>query len=93
MFTIDREIKESGIKEKYNLENKRILLYVSRLSPENHTIKVIKSFKNINKRIPDAHLVLVGSDSPLTRHVKNIVKKEKYKDKYLILEPFLTRIS
>jgi glycosyltransferase involved in cell wall biosynthesis len=85
-----REIKENGIKEKYSLENKRILLYVSRLSPEKHTIKVIKCFKNINKRIPDAQLVIVGSDGPLTSHVKNIVKKEKYKDKvsYLGTVPY-----
>ncbi|MHA1783037.1 MAG: glycosyltransferase, partial [Promethearchaeota archaeon] len=74
------ELKENGIREKYNLEGKKILLYASRLSPEKHPISIIKAFKKINKLVPDSHLVLVGSDGPSTDHVKRIIKKKNYRN-------------
>ncbi|TXT67476.1 MAG: Glycosyl transferase family 1 [Promethearchaeota archaeon] len=75
-----QDIKPNGIREKYNIEDKKVLLYVSRLSPEKHPTRIIKQFKNIQKQIPDAHLLMVGSDGPSSDAVKKIVKKRKYKD-------------
>ncbi len=74
------DVKENGIREKYGLEDKKVLLYASRLSPEKHPITVIKTFKKIQKEVPDAHLMLVGSDGPSTDNVKRIVKKKAYRD-------------
>jgi len=73
-------LKENGIREKYNLEGKKVLLYASRLSPEKHPIDIIKIFKEVHKAIPNAHLLLVGSDGPSTDHVKRIIKKKQYRD-------------
>ncbi len=73
-------LKENGIREKYNLEGKKVLLYASRLSPEKHPIDIIKIFKEVHKAIPNAHLLLVGSDGPSTDHVKRIINKKQYRD-------------
>jgi glycosyltransferase involved in cell wall biosynthesis len=84
------DVKENGIREKYNLDNKKILLYASRLSPEKHQLSIIRTFRKIHKEVPDSHLVLVGSDGPLTSHVLKLINKKDYKDfvSYLGKIPF-----
>jgi 1,2-diacylglycerol 3-alpha-glucosyltransferase len=73
-------VKENGIREKYNLEDKKVLLYAARLSTEKHPISIIKNFIEIHKAVPDAHLVLVGNDGPSKEHVKRLIKKKAYRD-------------
>ena len=73
-------LKENGIREKYNLEDKKVLLYASRLSPEKHPVSVIKAFKKVHKELPDAHLLLVGSDGPSSDNVRRLIKKKQYRD-------------
>jgi 1,2-diacylglycerol 3-alpha-glucosyltransferase len=75
-----KEIKENGIRDKYNLGNKKVLLYAARLSPEKHPIRIIKTFKKIHKEVPDSHLLLVGSPGPSTEAVERIIRKKKYND-------------
>jgi glycosyltransferase involved in cell wall biosynthesis len=84
------DVKENGVRDKYNLDNKKILLYASRLSPEKHQLNIIKTFKKINKDVPDSHLVLVGSDGPSSSHVLRLLKKRQYRDivSYLGRVPF-----
>jgi 1,2-diacylglycerol 3-alpha-glucosyltransferase len=84
------DLKENGIRDKYDLDDKKILLYASRLSPEKHQINIMKTFKKINKEVPDSHLVLVGSDGPSTDQVKKILRKKQYRDivSYLGRVPF-----
>lgn len=84
------DVKENGIRDKYNLDSKKILLYVSRLSPEKYHLNVIKTFKKIQKEVPDSHLVLVGSDGPSSTAVLKLIKKKNYKDivSYLGRVPF-----
>jgi len=73
-------LKENGIREKYNLGEKKVLLYASRLSPEKHQLNIIKNFRQIHKEVPDSHLLLVGSDGPSSDHVKKLIKKKRYRD-------------
>ncbi len=84
------DVKENGIRDKYNLDNKKILLYASRLSPEKHQLSIIKTFKKIHREVPDSHLVLVGSDGPSSSHVKKMIQKKNYRDNvsYLGRVPF-----
>ena len=44
------DVKENGIREKYNLENKKILLYASRLSPEKNQLSIIKTLEKFTKK-------------------------------------------
>jgi glycosyltransferase involved in cell wall biosynthesis len=69
-----KDLKENGIREKYNLGDKKVLLYASRLSPEKHPVSVIKAFKKIHKEVPDSHLMLVGSPGPSTDLVQQVIK-------------------
>lgn len=84
------DVKENGIREKYNLDNKKILLYASRLSPEKHQLNIIKTFRRVQKEVPNSHLVLVGSDGPSSSHVKKLIKRKQYRDNvsYLGRVPF-----
>jgi len=84
------DVKENGIRDKYNLDNKKILLYASRLSPEKHQLSIIKTFRKIQKEVPNSHLVLVGSDGPSSSHVKKLINKKQYRDNvsYLGRVPF-----
>ena len=85
------EVKENGIREKYGLNNKKVLLYASRLSPEKNNIAVIKAFKKVHDQVPESHLLLVGSAGPSIDNVKRIIKNPKYKDfvSYAGRVPFL----
>ncbi|MFX1296830.1 MAG: glycosyltransferase [Promethearchaeota archaeon] len=74
------ELKENGIRDKYNLGDKKVLLYASRLSPEKHQISIIKTFKKIHNEVPDSHLLLVGSDGPSSDHVRKLIKRKNYRD-------------
>ena len=74
-----QNLKENGIREKYGISpNKKLMLYASRMSPEKHMVSVIKSFKQVNKEVPDAHLLIVGSDGPSSHHIKKLAKKLDY---------------
>ncbi|MGV9200189.1 MAG: glycosyltransferase [Promethearchaeia archaeon] len=75
-----QDLKTNGILEKYGLKDKKVMLYASRLSPEKHPISVIKAFKKIHKEIPDAHLLLVGSDGPSTKPVKKLLNSNSYSE-------------
>jgi len=79
------DVRENGIRDKYNLDNKKILLYASRLSPEKHQLGIIKTFRKIQKEVPKSHLVLVGSDGPSSSHVKKLIKKKYYRDQVSFL--------
>jgi len=85
-----KDVKQNGIRDKYHLDNKKILLYASRLSPEKHQLSIIKMFKKIHKEVPDSQLVLVGSDGPSSEPVKKLIKKKNYKEfvSYLGRVPF-----
>ncbi|MFX1314035.1 MAG: glycosyltransferase [Promethearchaeota archaeon] len=85
------DMKENGIRDKYNLDSNKIMLYASRLSPEKHQLNIIKTFKKIHREIPDSHLVLVGSDGPSTLHIQKLIKKKQYRDfvSYLGRVPFI----
>jgi len=70
-----KDVKENGIREKYGLGDKKVLLYASRLAPEKHPVSIIKTFKRIHKEYPDSHLLLVGSGGTSVGPVKKIIKK------------------
>ncbi|MFX0187567.1 MAG: glycosyltransferase [Candidatus Hodarchaeota archaeon] len=74
-----QNLKENGIREKYDIApNDKLLLYASRMSPEKHMVSVIKKFKQIHKKVPDSHLLIVGSEGPSTKHVKRLARKSDY---------------
>jgi len=77
MFT---ELKENGIREKYGIEGKKVLLYAARLSTEKHPISILKTFRKIHEEVPDSYLLMVGSGGASTDNVKRMLKKKAYRD-------------
>ncbi|MFX1298694.1 MAG: glycosyltransferase [Promethearchaeota archaeon] len=75
-----QNIHQNGIRDKYNLGDKKVLLYASRFSPEKHMVSVIKTFRKIHKEVPDSHLILVGSDGPSKEPATRYVKRHRMKD-------------
>lgn len=60
------------LREKYNIPNKPILLYVGRLDKEKNLDKVIRALKNVVKKTP-VHLVIAGVGAE-TKNLKKLVK-------------------
>ena len=54
--------KRNGNKiiSKYNLKNKKILLYVGRIAPHKGIHLLLKIFSNVKKEIPNAALIIAG---------------------------------
>lgn len=76
-----KDIKPNGIMEKYGIsKDKKVMLYASRFSPEKHMVSVTRQFKKIKKEVPNAHLLLVGSDGPSKEPVEKLVKRQGMKD-------------
>ncbi|MBN1800323.1 MAG: glycosyltransferase [Candidatus Lokiarchaeota archaeon] len=75
-----KNINKNGIRDKYNIEGKKVLLYASRFSPEKHMLSVIKKFREIRKEVPDAHLLCVGSDGPSKDPCARYVKRHYMSD-------------
>jgi glycosyltransferase involved in cell wall biosynthesis len=73
-----QELKENGIRDKYGLGDKKVLLYASRMSPEKNMVSIIKRFKQIHKKVPDSHLLIVGSDGPSSGRIHSLCKRLNY---------------
>ncbi len=48
------------VRSKYNLGAKKVLMYLSRLAPEKNQDKILLAFKEIHKRVPNSHFLIVG---------------------------------
>ena len=71
-----RDNKHEDILEQYGLKDKKIFLYVSRLSPEKHIVSVIRAFKQVQKEVPEAHMLVVG-DGPSRNPALKTIKRNK----------------
>ncbi|TFF96290.1 MAG: glycosyltransferase [Promethearchaeota archaeon] len=75
-----QDVKEGDIREKYNLGDKKVLLYASRIAPEKHPVQIAKIFKKIHKKVPDAHLLFVGSEGKETDKLIRTIKRHRMED-------------
>src|SRR3989338_6807334 len=56
----NKKVKGDKIIEKYNLKNKKVLLYMGRIAPHKGIHLLLKSFNIVEKQIPNAKLLIVG---------------------------------
>ncbi len=56
----NKKVKGDKIIKKYNLRNKKILIYVGRIAPHKGIHLLLESFNLIKKEIPDCILLIVG---------------------------------
>ena len=74
----NKKIKGDKIIKKYNLKNKKTLLYVGRIAPHKGIHLLLESFKIIKNSIPNAKLIIAGK--PTFNNYFNRLKKLAGKD-------------
>lgn len=78
-------VKASKIIKKYNLKNKKILLYVGRIAPHKGVHLLLESFNIVKNKIPNAKLIIVGK-STFNAYFK---KLKKLADNNVIFTDFI----
>ena len=56
----NKNVKGNKIIKKYNLKNKKVLLYVGRIAPHKGIHLLLQSFDIIKKQIPNVRLIIAG---------------------------------
>lgn len=69
-----KKVDGNVVIEKYGLQGKKILLYTSRMSKEKNIKEVVVAYKHILKKVPDSHLVLVGT-GPEVKPLSELIHK------------------
>jgi len=59
----NKKVKGDKIIKKYNLKNKKVLLYVGRLAPHKGIHSLLESFNIVKKQISNAKLIIVGTST------------------------------
>jgi phosphatidyl-myo-inositol dimannoside synthase len=70
----------SGLREKYALEGKIVVLTVARLVPRKGHRIALKAFAKVCREIPDAHYLIVGT-GPDEQHLRAIVQESGISDR------------
>ena len=82
----DEKVLSNQFKKKYNLQGKRIILYLGRI----HQIKgidlLVNAFSDLILKLEDIHLVIVGPDDGYLPELKEKVKQRKITLKTTILD-------
>ena len=74
----NKKIKGGKIIKKYNLKNKKVLLYVGRIAPHKGIHLLLESFKIIKNYIPNSKLIVAGK--PTFNDYFNKLRKSADKD-------------
>ena len=74
----NKKVKGAKIIKKYNLKNKKVLLYVGRIAPHKGIHLLLKSFNIIKKQIPNVKLLIVGK--PTFSSYSKALKRAANKD-------------
>lgn len=69
----NENVKGDKIIKKYNLKNKKVLLYVGRIAPHKGIHLLLESFNIIKKHIPNSKLIIAGKPT-FNRYFKNLKK-------------------
>lgn len=67
------------VREKYNLENKKVLLYLSRLAPEKNQDVILRAFHEIHQQHPDSHFLIAGQ-GPLRPVLEQMIREFHLED-------------
>ena len=81
----NKNVKADKIIKKYNLKNKKVLLYVGRIAPHKGIHLLLKSFKIIKKQIPNLKLIIVGKPT-FNKYLKTL---KRLADKDVIFTGFV----
>lgn len=77
----------SVFRKKYNLNSKKIILFIGRIDEIKGTDLLINSFIKIHKDLPNYQLVICGFDGGILKKLKDICKKYNVDTKVKFLDP------
>ena len=72
-----KEIKNNKFKKKYNIKQKKLVLFFGRLNPTKGPEKLAQAAINISKKRKDIAFVWVGPDEGKAQEVKNLIKNHE----------------
>ena len=81
----NKKIKGDKIIKKYNLKNKKVLLYIGRIAPHKGIHLLLESFNIAKKHLPNIKLIIVGKPT-FSSYSK---KLRKYSNKDVIFTGFI----
>jgi glycosyltransferase involved in cell wall biosynthesis len=73
----------SEFKNKFNLQNKRIILFGGRLSGAKGGVKIIEAIKKISESLPEVVLLMTGKSDDQTAGLMEFAKKMGIEDKLI----------
>lgn len=76
---IEDESRLQALREKLQLEQKRIIISVGRLVHRKGQDRLIEALPNLKREFPDLHLILVGT-GPYESHLRDLVEKNDLRD-------------
>ncbi|MBD3211365.1 MAG: glycosyltransferase, partial [Candidatus Lokiarchaeota archaeon] len=82
-----KPVDPSHLRKKYNLEDKKVLLYVGRIAKGKGVDKLIKILNYLTKKDKNIVLFIIGNDSGYLKKVVSLVKKFNLQ-KYIIFTGF-----
>jgi glycosyltransferase involved in cell wall biosynthesis len=80
------------MKEKYNLENLDVLLYVGRIAKGKGVDKLIKILDHVVKAKPKTKLIIVGNDAGYLSTVKSLIQKYDL-SKHVIFPGYISKTN
>ena len=75
---------KSDFKGKYNLIDKKIIIYSATFTPRKGTLQTLEAFKMLHKEMPEAHLVVIGTGE-LESQVREMVENSDMKSAVTLL--------
>jgi glycosyltransferase involved in cell wall biosynthesis len=73
-FRHDDKKEQQGLIRKYNLENKKVFLFLGRFVWQKNVFRLLEAFSIIRRRHEDARLLMV-SDGPLRQDIERYIKE------------------
>lgn len=73
------------ILEQYNLFDKKIILYVGRISKRKGVDILINTFSKLKNEIPNVYLLIVGSDYGFKNSIEKLIKSQNLKKRIIFL--------
>ncbi|MGB7533090.1 MAG: glycosyltransferase [Halobacteriota archaeon] len=75
--------KRGSFKEKYNIKDEKIILFVGRIHESKGIDLLVKAFAELSKRLEDTKLVIVGHDDGYLPFLKELALSLKIEDRVL----------
>lgn len=75
---------KNNFREKYNLADKKVVIYSATFTPRKGTLQTLEAFRMLYKEMPEAHLVVIGTGE-LESQVRNMINSLDMRSRVTLL--------